>query len=56
MGFYLNIFGNRYKDRGIIPDYEVKKTVSDVINNRDAVMDFTLNLIKRNKEEAVSLN
>ena len=49
---YADCNRRTYKDRRIIPEYEVKKTVSDVLNNRDAVMDYTLNLIKRNSQKA----
>ena len=40
---YADCNRRTYKDRRIIPEYEVKKTVSVVINNRDALMDYTLN-------------
>lgn len=32
---------------GISPDYEVKQTVSDFMNNHDTVLDFTLDLIQK---------
>lgn len=47
MAFYMNVNGSPLKDRGIIPAYQVTRTVSEVIKNRDVVMDYTLNLIKK---------
>lgn len=36
-------------DRGIIPDYPVSPTIQDLIEDRDAVMAFTLKLIKKTR-------
>lgn len=33
-------------DRGILPDHQVRPSLDDVINNRDAVLEYTLELIK----------
>jgi len=33
--------------RGIIPDYPIRPSVQDMIDGRDAMMDFTLDLIKK---------
>jgi len=38
--------GGKEDGRGIIPDYEVKQKPEDTANGVDAVMQFTLNLIK----------
>jgi hypothetical protein len=35
------------EDRGIIPDYPVQPTIEDLLNDRDTVMEFTLDLIKK---------
>lgn len=35
------------KGRGIIPDHPVNPTINDLINNKDAAMEFALNLIKK---------
>ena len=45
LGFYSNVSGYPYKDRGIIPHHEVKRTVDDMVRGRDAVLDFTLGFI-----------
>ncbi|WP_081670955.1 S41 family peptidase [Sporocytophaga myxococcoides] len=37
------------KNRGIIPDYEIKPSLEDVIAGRDVVMDFALRLNERGK-------
>jgi len=36
-------------DRGIIPDYPVSPTIEDLLEDRDAAMEFTLKLIDKNK-------
>jgi hypothetical protein len=37
-------------DRGIMPDYFVSQSIDDDINNIDAVMNFTLNLVDKNSK------
>lgn len=37
------------EDRGIIPDHPVQPTIRDLLNDRDTVMEFTLDLIKKSK-------
>jgi C-terminal processing protease CtpA/Prc len=34
------------KDRGIIPDYPVSPSIDDLLNGRDTVMEFTIDLIQ----------
>lgn len=34
----------RYKDRGIIPDYPITPSISEVIQNKDVVLEFALKL------------
>jgi C-terminal processing protease CtpA/Prc len=36
-------------DRGIIPDYPVTPTINDLLNGKDAEMDFAIELIKKSK-------
>ncbi|MCP4273696.1 MAG: hypothetical protein GY781_17350 [Gammaproteobacteria bacterium] len=38
--------GHQFHGRGVIPDYPVQQTLDDLINNRDAVMDKVVELIK----------
>ncbi len=51
ISFYSNVSGYPYKDRGILPQHEVKRTVEDVLQNRDAVMDYTLRLIQLKQKD-----
>ncbi len=41
---------NQFYNRGIIPDYNVKQTFDDFLNNVDTQMNFTLKLINENKQ------
>lgn len=50
LGFHSNVSGYLHKDRGIIPDFEVKRSVSDVINGKDPEMDFTLKVIEQTRK------
>ncbi len=34
-------------DRGIMPDYVVRPTIEDVIQNHDAVLEYTIDLVKK---------
>jgi hypothetical protein len=36
---------NMDRDRGVMPDYEVLNLQQDIIENKDAVLDYTLSLI-----------
>lgn len=36
--------------RGVIPDFEVKNSIEDYVNNNDRVLEFTLNLIEDKKQ------
>jgi len=36
-------------DRGVIPDYKVRNTIDDMINGKDAALEFTYELIKNKK-------
>lgn len=46
VGFFTNVSGYPYKDRGIIPEWEVTASVEDILKNKDTVLNYTLNLIK----------
>ena len=37
------------EDRGIIPDYPVSPNIEDLLNDKDTVMEFTLDLIKKSR-------
>jgi C-terminal processing protease CtpA/Prc len=37
------------EDRGIIPDYPISPTIEDLMNEKDTVMEFTLDLIRKNR-------
>jgi hypothetical protein len=45
LAYYTAVKDYPAPDRGIIPDYEVRSTVQDILNGKDAVLDFTLQLI-----------
>ncbi len=34
-------------DRGIMPDYEVHQSIDDYLNNKDSVMEYVINMIKK---------
>jgi hypothetical protein len=37
------------KDRGIIPDYPVSPRIEDLLNDRDTVMEFAIDLVRKNR-------
>ncbi|MFC2084277.1 S41 family peptidase [Bacteroidota bacterium] len=43
--YRTNVFGFN-SNRGILPDFEVNPSIEDLIEEKDAVLDFTLTLIK----------
>jgi len=44
---YVNDVANaKYKDRGIIPDYNILPTIDEVILHKDVQLNFTLKLVK----------
>lgn len=45
LAYYTAVKEYPFADRGLIPDYEVKPGVKDILEGKDAVLDFTLNLI-----------
>lgn len=40
-----------YKTRGIIPDYEIEPAIDDVLSDRDKIMEFTMNHIRKKNIE-----
>ncbi|MFB6341031.1 S41 family peptidase [Saccharicrinis sp. FJH62] len=46
---YTAAVKNMNPRRGIMPDYPIEQSQDDIIENRDAIMNFTLNLIKTTK-------
>lgn len=44
------------KDRGILPDYSVEPAIEDVLNGRDAVLEYTLSLIDDSTEKKTSVS
>jgi C-terminal processing protease CtpA/Prc len=45
MAYYLKVDGYPFPDRGVIPDYEVKPTIEDLLTGNDKIMDYTLKRI-----------
>ncbi|WP_080056690.1 S41 family peptidase [Spirosoma aerolatum] len=46
-GFNMaNVSGYPYTDRGIIPDHLVEPTIEDILQQRDRILDYTLNHIR----------
>jgi hypothetical protein len=52
MAYYSNVSGYPYKDRGILPDHAVNISVYDILQKKDAVMEYTLQLIRSNNNKA----
>lgn len=46
---------NQPKGRGIMPDYEVTQSITDFIENRDTVWEFTLDLIESKRSKTPDL-
>lgn len=47
LAYYTAVKDYPFTDRGLIPDYEVKSDINDILEGKDTVLDFTLNLIGR---------
>lgn len=50
MAYYLNVDGYPHPDHGVIPDYEVKPSTSDILSGNDVVLDFALKKIELEKD------
>lgn len=44
-----NISARSNLNRGVIPDYEITNSISDILNGKDSEMEFVINYIKKNK-------
>ena len=38
-----------YKEHGVTPTHLIVLTINDIIGNKDVVLDYTLELIKKNR-------
>ena len=47
MAYYLAVKDYPYKDKGVIPDYEVNQTIQSILEKKDVVLTSTLQLIKK---------
>ncbi len=45
LAYYTAVKDYPYPDRGIIPDYEVKPGIQDILNDKDVVLEFAKQLI-----------
>jgi hypothetical protein len=45
--YHMAVSGYPFKDRGVLPDHEVVPTIDDILRQRDAEMEFTLELIRK---------
>jgi hypothetical protein len=43
----MDVKGSRYKDRGIIPDYDLIPAIGDIIQHKDVQMELALLLAGR---------
>lgn len=50
MAYYLHVDGYAYPSHGVIPDFEIKPSASDIISAKDVVLDFTLKHIESQME------
>jgi C-terminal processing protease CtpA/Prc len=47
LAYYVAVKDFPYSDRGVIPDYQVSSSIDDLINRKDAVLAFTLEMIEK---------
>jgi C-terminal processing protease CtpA/Prc len=47
LAYYTAVSGYPYPDRGILPDYPVKPTILDLVNGKDVVMEFALDMVRK---------
>ena len=45
--YYQAVYGYKYPDRGVLPDYPVHPTISDLIAGRDTEMELALSLARQ---------
>jgi C-terminal processing protease CtpA/Prc len=46
IGYYLNVRGYAYSDRGVMPDFPINPEISDVLAGKDPAMDQALSLAR----------
>ena len=51
LAYYTAVSGYPYRDRGVVPDHEVKPTVNDMLSARDVVLEYTLRMIHQKNGE-----
>jgi C-terminal processing protease CtpA/Prc len=49
LAYYTAVKNYPFKDRGIIPDYEVNPVIEDIMMKKDTVLSFTEKLIENQK-------
>jgi len=49
LAYYTAVKNYPFKDRGLIPDYEVYPVIEDILNKKDTVFNFTRELIEKQK-------
>ncbi|PSR52770.1 peptidase S41 [Adhaeribacter arboris] len=47
--YHMAVAGYPYPDRGVLPDHEVVPTIEDILQKRDADLEFTLDIIRKKK-------
>ncbi|HTD88880.1 MAG TPA: peptidase S41, partial [Candidatus Binatia bacterium] len=45
--YYQAVGGYKYRDRGVLPDYPITYTISDIIAGRDKDMELALSLARK---------
>ena len=46
MAYYTKVSDYPHPDRGLMPDFEVKPKIADILQGKDPVLEFSLNLIE----------
>ncbi|MDQ4141569.1 MAG: S41 family peptidase [Bacteroidota bacterium] len=54
--YYMAVRDYPYPDRGVLPDHEVVPTIDDILQKRDAELEFTLDLIRKKKSSSAANN
>jgi hypothetical protein len=49
LAYYTAVKNYPFTDRGVIPDYKVSPTIEDLLNKKDTVLSFALELIAKQK-------
>jgi C-terminal processing protease CtpA/Prc len=56
VAYYTAVSGYSFNDRGVIPDYKVEPTVSNIISAQDPVLEFSLKLIENGNRQQSTEN